>query len=230
MPSPDRVAPAQVVGVLLAAGRSRRMGAPKLLLPWPPGGTTTVVAAAFDSIAPFCDRVIVVAGDDPTALRRALDRRPHAIVAGAPGQEMLASARRGLAAAIAGDPPPQLVILHPADQPSVAPATIGKLLALATERTARAQGARGTPTSPGSPGSPGIATPLAVLPQRGARGGHPVVIDARAIPRILAWSGDDGLAGFWRANAAEVVRAEVDDPGVLADLDTPDDYARASDR
>ena len=54
------------IGVLLAAGQSKRMGRPKQLLPWPPKGENPkpLVAAAFDAIARVCDEMVVVVGHE----------------------------------------------------------------------------------------------------------------------------------------------------------------------
>ena len=53
------------IGVLLAAGRGRRLGGTKQLLEWPPGAVgTTLVAAAFDAIAAACARMVVVLGHE----------------------------------------------------------------------------------------------------------------------------------------------------------------------
>lgn len=200
------IPPEHVTGVLLAAGRSRRMGVPKLVLAWPPGGASTVIAAAFDAIAPFCGRIIVVVGDDPASVACALAGRPHQSVAGAPDCDMLASAQCGLAAALAarGDPA-HWIMLQPADHPLVEASTIARLLEYASSS------ARST---------------MAVMPEHDGRGGHPVVIAARAVSDILAWRGEGGLAGHWRSRAAEVLRIPVDDSGVVLDLDTPEAYGR----
>jgi CTP:molybdopterin cytidylyltransferase MocA len=38
----------------------------------------------------------------------------------------------------------------------------------------------------------------------------------------------EGLRRFLTAHAADVVECAIDDPGVLSDLDTPQDYERAT--
>ena len=55
--------------------------------------------------------------------------------------------------------------------------------------------------------------------------GHPILIDAGLIPKILADCGDRGLQGA--VSRCGVVRqaVPVDDPGTLHDADTPEDFS-----
>lgn len=86
----------------------------------------------------------------------------------------------------------------PGDMPLVRPQTLAKLLA-----------ARGD----------------VVVPACGGRRGHPVLLAATRVPEILAEPPGSSLGNVIRRLGAVVV--EVDDPGVLADVDTPADLARA---
>ncbi|MBQ6294778.1 MAG: molybdopterin-guanine dinucleotide biosynthesis protein MobA, partial [Firmicutes bacterium] len=61
--------------------------------------------------------------------------------------------------------------------------------------------------------------------------GHPVVLDRSAAQMLLSYKGLDGMRGFLRQleadAAASFVRViETDDPGILADVDTPEDYQK----
>jgi molybdenum cofactor cytidylyltransferase len=60
---------------------------------------------------------------------------------------------------------------------------------------------------------------------RGARG-HPVGFSALLRDELSALSGDAGARDVLRAHKDQVVLIECDDPGVLADIDTPADLAR----
>jgi molybdenum cofactor cytidylyltransferase len=193
-------------GVILAAGRSRRMGAQKLSLPWPPGGSSTVVASCFDVLSPWCGRMILVigVGDAAEVVRSALGPARVAaaeFVESDPDAAMFESVRRGLAAA--RTLPLRHVLLCPGDHVGAATAPIPTLLHAARHSSGRA-----------------------VIPEYAGRGGHPAVIPAELIERILGWSGVDGLAGFWRSAPELVLRIPVDDPLLLRDLDTPEQYAR----
>ena len=57
------------------------------------------------------------------------------------------------------------------------------------------------------------------------RRGHPILLSSDCVPEILGLPDDATLKTFTqRINAHEV---DVDDPGVLDDIDTPQDYDRA---
>jgi molybdenum cofactor cytidylyltransferase len=176
------------------------MGRPKQLLPWPPGGGTTVVASAFDAIAPACDTMIVVVGHEGDAVRAALASRPFASVTADPDAPMFESIRRGLAEAARVDPTAR-VLLHPADHPEVRPGTLDRLRAEALLHPAQA-----------------------VCPEHGGRGGHPVLVPPAVAATIVGADGDGGLRRIWIDHPGCCRRIVVDDPGVVRDLDTPADY------
>lgn len=190
------------IGVLLAAGRSTRMGRPKQLLPWPPKSPDVkpLVAAAFDSIACVCGEMVVVVGNEADAVIAALGKRQFGAVAVDSGAEMIASVKAGLAVARGLDPTAD-VLLHPADHPEVRRETLDLLIQIAAEQ-------------------PG----LAVMPTFGGAGGHPVLIPAELAVDIVSYEGPGGLRQFWIDHADQCIRREIDDPGVVFDLDTPADY------
>ncbi|MDM0074436.1 NTP transferase domain-containing protein [Variovorax sp. J2P1-59] len=63
---------------------------------------------------------------------------------------------------------------------------------------------------------------------RGGRG-HPVGFAANCGPQLAALSGNQGAAPILRAlrDAQQVVEVEVDDVGIVTDIDTPEELARA---
>jgi len=190
-----------LIGVLLAAGRSRRMGRPKQLLPWPPvDGDRPLVAAAFDAIAPACCAIIVVVGHEADSVLAALGERPFQSVRVDPDAEMLSSVKAGLSAARSIHPTAD-ILLHPADHPQVRRETIESLIRAA-----------------------GQQSDLAVMPEYDGRGGHPTIIPAKMIPSILDFTDVGGLRQFWLHHADRCVRVAVDDPGVVFDVDTQSDY------
>lgn len=65
-----------------------------------------------------------------------------------------------------------------------------------------------------------------VYPVCDGRRGHPPLIDACLVPEILQWDGQDGLRGFLRLREASALDVRVDDEAVLLDLDTLSDYRR----
>lgn len=194
-------------GVLLAAGRSRRMGRTKQLLTVTSAGGARVpmVAAAFDLLAQVCtDGVVVVTGHDADAVTRALVPRTIVAVASDPDADMLVSVKAGLGAARRAFPRATAVWLHLADHPFVDAAT----LHVVARAFAEARGA------------------CAVMPVHAGRGGHPALIPAGLVDEILAWEGAGGLRAFWMERPDRCVRVEVTDAGVTRDLDTPEQYGQ----
>ena len=194
-----------VRGIVLAAGESRRMGRPKAGLPVRPGGPTFAAAAVAALWRPRVRDVVVVAGAHPEAVRAALSG-----VAPAPGlvehsgwrDGQLSSLRAGLAALDA--PLPDAVIVTLVDCPFVRPATVDTLI----DRWLASR------------------API-VRPAIGARHGHPVIFDRRAFDDLRTAPLDVGAKAVIARWQAEVLNVDVDDDGVLADIDTPADYDAA---
>ena len=69
---------------------------------------------------------------------------------------------------------------------------------------------------------------FALRPSFNGRAGHPVLLDRTMALALMAYRGEDGLRGFLRKAAEiqpELVRAiACEDPGILADADTPEDF------
>lgn len=186
--------------VVLAAGLSRRMGREKVLLSF---GGQTVLERVLATLAAsgISERVVVTRGDLRQAgeIARAVGART--VVNPRPQEEMLLSIRMGIA-----ELPPDVdgFYVWPADHPAVAVST---LLQLAREAE------RGR----------------VVLPVHGGRRGHPVLVGADLIPDIAAIPEGEGLRHLWRVRPEVLTEVAVPDPGVLLDLNTPEDYEGALD-
>src|SRR5688500_17375365 len=88
------------IGVILAAGRGRRMGRTKQLIEWPAAdGPKSLVAAAYDAIRPICDDMVVVFGHDAEAVAAALAGRSFVRASSDPDAPMFESICAGLRAA-----------------------------------------------------------------------------------------------------------------------------------
>lgn len=57
------------------------------------------------------------------------------------------------------------------------------------------------------------------------RKGHPILISSQLIPEILSDCGEQGLKGAMDRCSIPLRRIEVDDPGILQDADTPEDFS-----
>lgn len=190
-----------IAGLLLAAGQSRRMGGgSKLLLPI--AGKTLVRRAAETLLAAELAPVLVVVGQDPEAVRRELAGLPLGFVENPRYADGMASSIVAGVSAL-GDAP-RAVAIALGDMPRTSPDTVRALL--------RAFAASGK----------GIAVPV-----HGSRRGHPVVFDLREYRHaLLALDGDAGARSVLATHSEDVLEVPVDDPGVLIDVDTPEDYER----
>lgn len=197
-----------IVGLVPAAGLSRRMGRPKLLLRV---GGVPLIARVVDALRDGgAGRVVVVVAPAGTpgateVAELAEGRRAEVVVAPGPTPDMRASVELGLAHLAAG-PPPVAVLLAPGDSPGIGPGLVGRLVRRASE-------------------SPGRI----VVPRHRGRSGHPVLIPWPLAARIPLLPAGVGVNALMAGHADAVEPLDADDPGLLADLDTPDDYLEWSD-
>ena len=194
-----RTAHARVAGIVLAAGRSRRMGRPKQVLPL--GGADTVIQVVTRRLRPHVDTVVVVVGHvaGQVAALLAADEVTLAVNDDV-DRGMLSSVQCGLRAA-GPDRDGYLVCLG--DQPGVEPAILAAITAAA------AQADKGI-----------------VMPTFGGRRGHPVYLARRYYEEILSLGDDVGLNTVTRAHPEDTLEVPVAAATVLDDMDTPDDYER----
>jgi molybdenum cofactor cytidylyltransferase len=190
-----------IAAVILAAGASRRMGQPKLVLPWHDGKkiidhVVTIYRTAGAS------PIVVVSGEEDDILAAAVTDLNVRRVSVPSGGEMLSSVQAGLSAL--QEPEVEAALLAPGDHPLLVPETVGRLI-----DAWRAE-------------SGGI-----VAPSIDGRRGHPILVGRSAWPAILSLRADRSLRDFMRARAGEIRYVVVEDQGVIRDIDTPLDYERA---
>ncbi len=185
-----------VGAIVLAAGRSTRMGGDhKLLADF--GGmpviTRTVDAAAAAGLPP----PVVVTGHGAAEVRTALAGRQVVFAVAA---DFAAGLSRSLAAGLAAVPAEwHAALIMLGDMPLVAPATLAALAAAAVDADA------------------------VVVPVAGGRRGNPVAWGRTHWPQLRALSGDRGARAL--LDEVAVVDLATDDPGIFADIDTPADLA-----
>ena len=195
--------PAPVVGILLAAGSGARFGGPKLLARLPSheaGGECVGVVACRHLVAAIPDVIAIVRTDD-AALAIALGAAGARVVrCDNAGEGMGAS----LACGVRAMPQAAGWVVALADMPWIAPESIARVAA------AIAAGAR-------------AAAPFC----RGERG-HPVGFGRACYQDLAGLTGDTGAKVVVAANRDTLVRIDVDDPGILRDVDAPADLTDAS--
>lgn len=196
-------------GIVPAAGRSVRMGQPKLLLPWTTDeGSRTVLEQV---LAAWCDsqvtQVIVVLHPEDDALAKICGRtRAQALIAPTPPPDMRASIQRGLDFVASSFAPTDddVFLVAPADMPLLTSTAIDQVLAAH------------------DPKCPKILVPIA-----NCRRGHPVLFPWRLAAEVKRLPPDVGLNQL--LHLSEVHELEIQQPAILADLDTPEDYRRLQD-
>jgi molybdenum cofactor cytidylyltransferase len=186
-----------IAAILLAAGRSRRMGAFKPLLPF--GGRTVAEACVENLLAGGVVEVVVVLGHRGEEVRRRLSRLPVGFaVNAAESSEMGTSIARGVEQLSAEA---EAVFIALVDQPAVPPEAIGLLNAAAERAGARL-----------------------VVPEYEGRGGHPVRIDLSFREELMNLDPRRGLRALFETHREEVLRVPVTSPYVARDMDRWDDY------
>jgi molybdenum cofactor cytidylyltransferase len=189
-----------IAAVVLAAGRSERMGRPKPLLPC---GERSFLQSILDTVdASAVDVVRVVLGHAAGKIRDAL-ALPDGIVAVNDhyDQGMLSSVQCGIRLLPLAT---RAFLLWPVDHPLVRVETVNALVEAHLSQ------------------DPPIALPLYA-----GRRGHPVLFSARLAAELMEAPPTQGARAVVHAHAADLAEIPVEDPGVVTDIDTPDAYESA---
>jgi molybdenum cofactor cytidylyltransferase len=185
-----------VVGLLLAAGSATRFGSDKLRHNLPHGVSIAVQAARH--LRPRVSKLIAVVKPGADELASHLEAEGCEVIVCENAAEGM-GASLACAARAAGEADAYLVALG--DMPFVRPSSI------AAVRAALESGA------------------VLAAPYFHARRGHPVGIGRRFYPELLRLEGDQGAKQLIAANEKILVKVPVGDPGVVRDIDTPQDVA-----
>ncbi len=194
-----------IFAIVPAAGRSERMGKPKLILPL--AGETVIARVVSTLRRGGILHVIVVA--PPTEAPGAVILTDEASKAGAVvivpevrPVDMRASFQLGLDHLEDG-PKPSSIMLLPGDSPGITGALVEQILAAAN------------------------ANPRSIIiPTFNGRRGHPIVLPWDLALLVQALPFGAGINALIALHAPRVVEVRVDEPGTLDDLDTPRDYER----
>jgi nicotine blue oxidoreductase len=213
-----------IVGVLLAAGASRRMGSPKALVR---ASGQSFLVRGVRALWTVCDKVVVVLGahgprvheqvaaEFETLLTRGLlapelmtGRRRHAdelevrFAFNKRWQEgMFSSARAGLGTALRLRP--MGVLVHPVDHPHVQPVTVAALGTMLEEALVSFGGRRAS------------AFEYAVVPRHRGLRGHPVALSAALAAAVASDRSARDLGDSIRRHARLVGYLDVKDRGIV---------------
>ncbi len=191
-----------LAGVVLAAGRSARMGSPKALLDFLGLPFAVRILEALEALE--VKTRVVVLGPDAPRIQPAIAGHDCMIVENPePETGPIASLRGALRALQPLQP--SAVLVWPVDLPHVRVATVERVLE-AHRRTGSA----------------------VVVPTFGERRGHPVIWGAALVGDLLEDpdATREGARAVLHKHEREVVSVPVDDPAVIDEVNTPEDYER----
>jgi molybdenum cofactor cytidylyltransferase len=204
-----------ISAIILAAGQSKRMGQPKMLLPW--GNVTVIehVISVFEGAG--VEDILVITGGASEQVTRVIQNIPdHNKIHVVNNEdyersEMLTSIQCGLrillqdvAAKDSGMKPEAAALIGLGDQPQVRTGSVRKVMEAFVE----------------------TQSPI-VVPSYQMRRGHPWLVAQSLWHELLALSPNQSPRDFLNAHASQIQYVNVDTPSILADLDTPEDYQLA---
>jgi len=187
----------EVAAILLAAGRSERMGAFKPLLPF---GDRTVIENCIDYLRRGgVETIVVVLGQQADHVRRQLANTPVRFVVNPdPKSEMSVSIACGMQELPEGT---RATFIALTDQPAIPPEVVATVI-----ETWKTTGAK------------------LIVPEYEGRGGHPVLVDLGFRDELLTLDQKRGLRALFDAHREQVRRVPVESPFIARDIDTWDDY------
>lgn len=183
-----------IVGILLAAGKGNRFGGGKLLSTLPDG--LPIALAAARNLQPACDRLLVVLRPGDTALADLLTADGFAVMV---CHDAEAGMGHSLAAGVRASAEAGAWVVALADMPYIQ----------STSHHGVAARLRA--------GDSLVATKFQ------GRRGHPVGFSGRWRDQLSMLTGDQGGKAILEENPGELRLVEVDDPGVVRDIDRPED-------
>jgi len=187
-----------IAGLILAAGESSRMGQDKALLTY--HGHTFLESIIQTLRAAGLERLVVVLGYHAEEIQRALDLQAVQVVINQNYRQGQTSSLQAGLRALTKDAP-EAVVLCLVDHPAVSAEVVKRLL-----DNFRASGA-----------------PVVIPTFQGQRG-HPVLIAGALFEELLDCSPAEGANTVIRKYREATRYVEVEDRGILLDVDDPETY------
>jgi molybdenum cofactor cytidylyltransferase len=186
-----------ITAIILAAGESKRMGQPKMLLPWGKSTVLQTVIAEFQAAG--VKDVLVVTGAARKQVEELVGQSAQTVFNENYAEGgMLSSVQAGLAAK---KHEAQAAFIALGDQPQVQRRTVERIL---QEYLAR--------------------KPLIIVPSYRMKRGHPWLIARVLWDEILKMKAPQTPRDFINAHAREIAYVNVDTPSIFEDIDTYDEY------
>ena len=189
----------RIGAVILAAGMSSRMGEAKQLLRL---GNNTLLGHAVENVrGSRVDEIVLVLGHEADMIKERVEIENLKIVINENYRQGIGSSLRVGLSALSSGIDAALIVL--ADQPFVRPATLDRLIDQYEESKAQ----------------------IAIPTYRGFRG-NPVLLDHSVFSEVMALNGDIGCRAIFGNHLEGIVKAPVEDVGILLDLDSKDDFQK----
>ncbi len=196
----DELGAAHVAAIVLAAGRSTRMGAQNKLLA-DLDGKPMVRRVVETALASKARPVLVVTGHMAAKVGAALAGLDVRLVANPDYATGLASSLKAGIRAVPADCDGALILLG--DMPGITAEHVDRLVDAFAE-----------------------APDAIVVPVHEGRQGNPVIWPRRYFPELLQLEGDAGAKRLIAAQRDDVREVELRTTGIFADIDTPEELAR----
>lgn len=193
-----------VAAVVLAAGGSKRMGQPKMVLPW---GEDTVIGKVVRTLKESgLVKILVVTGGTSQLVEKAVNGLAVQVLQNPDYSkgDMLISCQVGLQGL---DPEVEAAFIVLGDQPQIEARVVKSILHTYASNPA-----------------------LLLVPSYQMHRGHPWIVARSLWPAIMELRPPQTLKDFLAKHADQITYLPTDSASVLQDLDTPEDYARYSQR
>lgn len=190
----------RLAGIILAAGKGSRMGRTKQLLPYK--GTTLLGTVIEETTSSALSDVVVVLGFDALKIMEQVDMSGARVVMNPRFEDGQATSLCAGLAAVAPDCGGAVFLLG--DQPQVTRSVINRMID-AWYRDGDA---------------------LIQIPFYQKKRGNPVIVDRALFKPLSQLTGDTGARALFSRYENRIQKIHLDDPGILLDVDTPEDYDR----
>jgi molybdenum cofactor cytidylyltransferase len=188
-----------ITAIVLAAGESKRMGEPKMLMPW---GKSTVLQTVIATLqtAGLSD-ILVVTGGARRQIESLVGKSVQTLFnENYADKEMLVSIQAGLRAKMR-EASAALICLG--DQPQLQEKSAREIITAWHQNRARI-----------------------IVPSFEKRRGHPWLIAREYWDEILNLPADQTMRDFFNQHKRDIFYVNMDTPSILQDLDTPEDYLK----